>query len=125
MKYLIIASIATFASMVLATGCVSKSVEVIAPPVIGPDCDSNYIYSSGIHQVLQEKCATEKCHVKGGGGPGDFTNYLEVKEKVNSGKLEQYIFDFDLMPPQGSGLEKLTECEKLKLRKWINDGAPN
>ncbi len=100
--------------------CVSRNVEEITPP--GGVCDSSYIFSGGIADILEIKCSIASCH-DAGFVVGDFTIYEGVKEKFDDGSLESNIFTFGLMPPKSSGLV-LTDCEKGKIRKWMDDGAP-
>lgn len=107
----------------LTTSCVKNNIEDMA----GNDtstaaCDSAYIFSGGVAEILENKCAVTGCHVSGF-QPGDFTSYDVVKDKINSGIFEFYVYDIQSMPPQTSGLA-LTDCEKKILRNWIKDDAP-
>ncbi len=85
-------------------------------------CDT-ITYGTHITDFLNTHCTT--CHVAGGSGPGDFTNYSEIKSELDQGDLEEKVFDPNTgspMPPPGGGL---TTEEKDRLQCWIDAGGPN
>lgn len=89
-----------------------------------PDCDTlSVVYNDTIKNIISNKCATTGCHVNGGSGNGNFTTYIGVNAKVGNGSFETRVYQTEDMPPAGSAI--LTECEKLKLKRWLNIGAPN
>ena len=84
-------------------------------------CDT-ITYGTHITDFLNTHCTT--CHVAGGIGPGDFTNYSEIKSELDQGDLEEKVFDPNTcspMPPCGG----LTTEEKDRLQCWIDAGGPN
>lgn len=87
-------------------------------------CDTtNVTFSKSVSPIIQSTCSG--CH--SGANPNGgvrLTNYSEIKQVVNNGKLDGAInhrAGFKPMPPGGS----LETCAKAKIRIWINAGAPN
>ncbi len=84
-------------------------------------CDT-ITYSKHIKNTLSSHCTL--CHVAGGSGPGDFTNFGEVEFAIDSRGLEDRVLDpnaLSPMPPRGG----MTDEEKDQLKCWIDAGAPN
>ena len=88
-------------------------------------CDTtNITYSGSIAAIMSGNCATPGCHVTGGSGTGDFTNYSGVKSQVDNGRLLPSVRRESTsipMPPTGS----LRDCDIKKLEIWVQQGAPN
>ena len=88
-------------------------------------CDStNITFSGTIRNILNTKC--NGCH---SGTPPqggiDLTAYINVKAKVNDGRLWgaiNFLPGFSAMPKGGN---KLSDCEIKQFKKWIDAGAPN
>jgi hypothetical protein len=95
---------------------------------VSPSCDTTDTkYNNAIKDIISSTCATQNCHVNGGIAPGDFTLYSEVKMKVDdNGKLNDRVFvnTSSPMPPTYAD-KQLSDCEKLKLRRWLDNGAQN
>lgn len=87
-------------------------------------CDtSEYAFSTTIWPILNATCSG--CH-KGTSPSGGvaITNYATVKTIVDNGLLEKSVFHLagaSAMPPGG----QLDSCSLQKVRKWLDDGAPN
>lgn len=85
-------------------------------------CDTaNVSFAQDIQPIIQGNCATTGCHVAGGSGPGIFTNYAGLMEKVNNGSFENRVLVQRTMPPNSS----LSDCQLQLLRAWLNAGAPD
>ena len=88
-------------------------------------CDTtNVFYSGTIAPMLKFYCTG--CH-SGSNPQGnlDLTTYANVKEVVDDNSLLgtiEWMNGFNKMPKNGS---KLTNCNILKIKKWIAVGAPN
>lgn len=99
--------------------CYFDNEEELYGPV---SCDVSAItYSNDVLPIINASCATTGCHVSGGTGPGDFTNYNELKAKVDNGTFNTRVLVQQNMPPNSS----LSDCELQTLEAWIDSGAQN
>lgn len=94
---------------------------------VTPSCDTaNVKYNDTIKNIVATTCAVASCHDSGGGAPGDFSIYSELKTKVDEGKVHDKVFVNIAAPmPPTSAPKQLSDCEKLKIKRWLNMGAPN
>ena len=100
---------------------------------VGPDpslipktlnvCDS-VKFGTTIKPIIDASCATPNCHVPGGTGPGNFLDYNEILNRVQSGLFKSYVIDGvpEIMPQGGPRLPN-DQIEKIKC--WLAAGAPN
>lgn len=103
-------------------GCYYDKEELLYPGACDPgDATVAGYWTSTIQPIIQSRCATPGCHVTGGTGPGDFTQYTNVKARVDDGAIQQVVLVQGSMPPSGS----LPACDQQKLQAWINAGALN
>jgi len=113
-------SLSIFYAIVLAA-CKHDPQEMVTPV---EECDTTEVaYSSAIVPILQTSCALPVCHVPGGNGTGDFTNYAGLHSQVVNGNLVpavQRTSGAIPMPPDGS---MLPECDILRIVAWVNAGA--
>ena len=91
-----------------------------ATPVT-PEPQKCATYSGDIAAIISSRCALSGCHVEGSAF-GNFTEYNELKVRVDNGRIAQFVFELKIMPPASA--EKLTDAEKDKLKCWLDDGAP-
>jgi len=80
-------------------------------------------YSGFIKDIINTNCASDgACHgtPQDANAGGPYSNYAEVKAKVDNGSFSQQVFVTKEMP-QGSSLD---ECDFKKLQDWVNAGAP-
>ena len=88
-------------------------------------CDVNrFTYSGAIRALVSNKC--QGCH-SGASPQGniDLSTYNGVKARVVDGKLWgaiNHLPGFSAMPKNGT---KLSECEIIQFRKWMDGGSPN
>lgn len=82
---------------------------------------TNVTWAETVQPLIQARCATSGCHVSGGLGPGDFTQYVNVKAKVDDGRFQSEVIQAGSMPPSG----RLADCDIQELQAWIDAGAPN
>jgi hypothetical protein len=103
------------------TGCYYDNEEELYPGecLVG-DATAPEYWTSTIQPVIQTRCAIPACHVPGGDGPGDFTEYANVKAAVDEGIFQQQVFIQRTMPSNGP----LPACELQKLQAWVDAGAP-
>ena len=79
-------------------------------------------YAKDIRPVINQKCAISGCHFPGGLLP-DYTEYSSLKERIDNGRFQSFVFDLKIMPPANAA--PLTEDEKAILKCWIENGAPH
>lgn len=99
--------------------CYNDNEEDLYGPV---SCDVSAItYANDVLPIINASCATTGCHVSGGSGPGDFTNYNDLKLKVDNGTFETRVLVDKNMPPN----TPLSNCDLQILQAWIDNGALN
>lgn len=104
-------------SIITFHSCYNDKVEDLYGPVT---CDlSDITYTNDVAIIINSSCATTGCHVSGGTGTGNFTNFSELKSKVDNGTFATRVLNDKTMPPS----TPLTECELLILQNWIDNGA--
>ena len=105
--------------IILSNSCYFDSVEELYPNSM---CDTSVTtFMDVIDPIIKNNCTLSGCHVPGGTGIGDFTTYAGVKAAVDNGKIQIRVIDLKTMPASGP----LSNCEILKLQKWIDNGAQN
>ena len=115
MKKLIIILIVTFSLQ----SCYNDNEEDIYGPVL---CDTSEVtFSADVNPIINSSCATTNCHASGGSGPGDFTQFDELKAKVDDGSFVNRVIEQQTMPPG----TPLTDCELQTLQAWLDAGATN
>lgn len=88
----------------------------------GLPCDPvNVSFSKDIMPLIQTECALSGCHIQGGLGTGIFSNYQNVKAKVDNGSLKNRVIVQRDMPPSSP----LSDCQIAHIEAWINEGALN
>lgn len=122
--------------MVLSSCTFEKTQYVVKPP---PISDTVIIsYQNDIVPILVTYCYGEGypnnnnqqlCHVSNSnqGSNGDFTTYLGLKDKVNSGAIESRVFNLNGgMPPSYSQTPTaLTDSDLQMFELWVAQGAPD
>lgn len=109
----------------LLYACYYDSEEYLYPAGSGSGCDTtNVTYSGTVAPLLTTHCVG--CHNPASPSAGiDVSTYSTLLVTVNNGKLWGTINHdpgFSPMPKNGS---KLSACNLKKIRKWIDNGAPN
>lgn len=103
-------------------GCYYDNEEELYPGacVVGDATAPGY-WTSTVEPLIQTRCAIPGCHVPGGTGPGDFTQYANVKARVDDQAFQQQVLIQKTMPTTGP----LPACDLQKLQAWVDAGAPN
>lgn len=105
---------------VALSGCYYDNEEELYPG--SAVCETTSVtWTSTVQPLIQARCATSGCHVSGGFGPGDFSQYTNVKSVVDNGRFQAEVIQAGSMPPSG----RLNACDIQKLLVWIDAGAPN
>lgn len=104
------------------TGCYYNNEEELYPGAchVGDATLPGY-WASTIEPLIQTRCAIPACHVADGDGPGDFTQYINVKTAVDEGLFQQQVTIQRTMPPTGA----LPACDLQQVQAWVDAGAPN
>ncbi len=108
-----------FGGLLATAGCYYDKEEVLYPGScdVGDATAAGY-WTATIEPLILSRCAN--CHFPGGTGPGDFTQYANVKAIVDNGSFQQQVFISRSMPQGGS----LSACDLQKLQAWVDAGAP-
>ena len=103
-------------------GCYYDNQEELYPNNF---CDTaNVTFSGTVNPIIQSKCATPGCHVTGGSGTGNFTDFNAFSQQVENGRVLRSIKRDPAgipMPPSGG----LRDCEVRQIELWIAAGAAN
>ena len=89
-------------------------------------CDSSaaVTYTNFVANVLNTNCTLSGCH-NSGSSYGDFTSYANIKLKVDDGTFyDRVLVQKDMPPTYSTGPVSLDDCTLGKLKKWVNNGAP-
>ena len=106
--------------LVFNISCYYDNVEELYPN-LSLNCDTvNVSFTPDISEIVYQSCATTNCHVPGTGRVL-LTNYSEIKKTIDNGLFVQRAIIEGDMPPQGP----LSQCNKIKITAWINEGALN
>ncbi len=100
-------------------GCYYDNEEELYPGVcqVGEPAQPGY-WTSTVQPLIATRCATAGCHVAGGTGTGDFTQYANVKAALDNGTFQYQVFTARSMPTTGP----LPACDIQKLQAWVNEG---
>lgn len=105
--------------IIVLQSCYYDKEEELYGPVL---CDIiDVSYATDVEPIINSSCATSGCHVAGGSGPGNFTNFNELEAKVANGSFENRVINQRTMPPG----TQLQDCELQILQVWIDNGALN
>jgi hypothetical protein len=103
----------------MLSGCYYDKEEDLYPARY---CDlTDATYTNRIQPLVQANCAISGCHVADGDGPGDFTQFDELKAYADNGELRTRVLDDQDMPPSGP----LSSCDREIIRLWLEAGALN
>jgi uncharacterized membrane protein len=107
------------AVLVTIQACTYEKDELLQPP--SGDCTTTPAkYNADIKPIIQTKCAISNCHntATAAGGVA-FTDYNSVK--LHTDHIMERVVIIKDMPTTGP----LPNSEILKIKCWIDSGAPN
>ncbi len=109
--------------LVLTNGCYYDNEEELYPQTT--QCDTTAVtYSLAIAPIMQQFCNT--CHSAGAPSGGVVTdNYQGLSVVANNGILWKAVNHETGATPMPQGGNKLSDCNLLKIKKWIDQGSPN
>ena len=105
----------------LLTQCLNNKEEIGDCPALSLPQTS---YSANVYPIIGKTCAIPQCHT-GDFEYGNFTEFEELKKRVDNGKLRFMIESHQMPHGFTNGPRYLTTCEIETIKKWINEGAPN
>ena len=113
---------AIFLVSLMLPGCYYDKENELYPNA--PTCDtSNVTYARSIAPVMVGNCNV--CHSAGVASGGVVTdNYDGLKVIALNGKLWSSVSWTGDPMPKGS-LDTLSVCDRTKIKKWVDAGAPN
>lgn len=96
------------------------------------DCisDETISFSQDIESIFSGTCAIPDCHDdNSAAAPGNFTTHQGITAKLEPGDASNSLIwqrvSNDEMPPDHSPGPDLSECDKKKIKNWIDQGAEN
>lgn len=118
MKHTIL-QLSVCAALVMFGGCYNDDEETLYP--VNTACDTSVTtYSAFVSSAVSANCAISGCHVAGAQAP-DLSSYSGVKANVD--RIKVRAVTERTMPPASQS--KMSECDVLKLKTWIDKGAQN
>lgn len=108
-------------------GCYKDNAEEMYPPAGGGStCETtNVTFSNTVNTIIATKCATAGCHATSSPTGINLSSYAGIAAIANSGKLMASITHSGSASAMPKGLPKLDDCSIAKIKKWVEDGAPN
>jgi hypothetical protein len=116
-----------FFLMLILQACYNDKEEIIYPASANCDTTSNVSYSLSITPIINAHCLA--CHgsrvYNSSGGKLNLEGYSNIFIPVNNGSLLKSIQHEPGAPPMPKNSAKLSDCDILTIKKWIDAGAPN
>ena len=119
-----------FILLLAFVACTKDKGEIVRPRPLGPGCDTSMVisYATHIAPIMNNSCGAQdpSCHTSAtASGQAILDIQLGVNAVAMDGRLLSCITwdgNTSFMPKSGV---KLPECDINKIRKWINEGAPD
>lgn len=88
-----------------------------------PGCDTTkFNYQADIAPIILNNCGSAACH---GSGTRVLTDYNGIKPFALDGSLIGAITHSVGYKPMPTAVSSLSNCQITKIKKWVNNGAPN
>ncbi|MBC3541047.1 hypothetical protein ACFSC6_02570 [Rufibacter sediminis] len=128
-RYVHLFLIVLTSSLALLAACKDDKEEEITPN--NPNnpqqqqCDTGSVtFSSTVSGIISTNCLA--CHSAAMAQGGMILDtYARVKTAADNGKLMGVITHAAGFSPMPKGGPKLSDCNIAKIKKWVDDGAPN
>ena len=106
------------------TSCYYDVQEELHPASFAVTCDTSDLTFAKVSQILSTNCFS--CHSTGAAS-GNITldTYEGVKAVADNGRLLGSIEHEAGFRPMPQGLPMLSECDRLIIKKWIDNGSTN
>ncbi len=107
------------------TGCYYDKEAVLYPGAANCDTTATPAYASTVVPILSANCYS--CHAGAAtlGAGIQLDTYNGLKAKANDGKLLKAINHDAGASPMPKNSNKLSTCNIVKIRRWVNAGALN
>lgn len=111
--------------LLAAVACADDNEEDLTPQQPAQQCDTNAVtFSGSVVPILAANCyACHAANIAEGGVV--LSNYAGVKAKVDDRRLIGAITHAPGFSPMPQGAAKLSACDIEKIKKWVDNGAPN
>ena len=117
--------------LVALSGCYYDNYEELHPSLAATNCDTTKImsYANDVVPILNASCGiNNSCHGPGTSnvGGGDLASYASVFTSTQNTLLSSITWDGNTpsLMPKGSSV-RIPVCDITKIKKWIDNGAPN
>lgn len=88
-----------------------------------PGCDTTkFTYQADIAPIILNNCGSAACH---GTGARVLVDYNGIKPFATDGTLIGAITHTVGYKPMPTAVSTLSNCQITKIKKWVNNGAPN
>lgn len=114
--------ISLIALVIFLSSCYNDKEDLLYPKNTSADCsNTDSKYSTAIKSIFQTKCAgSSGCHGSGSLNT-ELITYANISGKKN--QILNRVYASKDMPPSGS--PQLSETEKVALKCWLDQGAPD
>ncbi|GGG14724.1 c-type cytochrome [Pontibacter amylolyticus] len=110
--------------LLAAAACADDNEEDLTPQQPAQLCDTAVTFSGSVVPILAANCyACHAANIAEGGVV--LSNYAGVKVKVDDRRLIGAISHAPGFSPMPQGAAKLSACDIEKIKKWVDNGAPN
>ena len=106
------------------SGCYYDVEEELYPESFNSCDTSNVTYSQTVRPILDLNCMSCHSQLSQQGGVV-LETYSNVISYVNSGQLLGAIKHDPGFEPMPQGVAKLSDCNILKIEKWVQTGSPD
>ncbi|MBC6990742.1 MULTISPECIES: hypothetical protein [Hymenobacter] len=112
-------------ALAVLAGCAYDNAEDLFKDQPAVTCDVSAVtYASTISPILTQNCRV--CHNSQiTNGNVNLENYADVKRIASSGLLVGVVSHAPGYKQMPFGLPKLADCDIARIKKWVDDGAPN
>ncbi|TGE22040.1 hypothetical protein E5K00_17460 [Hymenobacter aquaticus] len=111
--------------LAMLSSCAYDNAEELFANQPPPDCAvAATTYSATISPILEQNCRS--CHnSRLQTGNVVLETYAQVKRYADNGLLVGVTSHADGFDPMPQGLPKLSDCDIARIKKWVEDKAPN
>ncbi|MES2519985.1 MAG: hypothetical protein V4585_17850 [Bacteroidota bacterium] len=111
----------TYLFLIVALIISCKNSQPETTPICKAETTANITFQNDVKAILDKNCLS--CHsTKEHSGGVKLEDISDIKFWANSGELYDQIIPFGGNPPRMPKGAKLTDCEVLIIKKWIDSG---
>ncbi|MCB2407209.1 c-type cytochrome [Hymenobacter lucidus] len=111
--------------LAMLSSCAYDNAEELFANQPTPDCEvASTTYATTIAPILAQNCRT--CHnTQLPSGNVALDSYAQVKRYADNGLLVGVVSHANGFDPMPQGMPKLSDCDIARIKKWVDDKAPN